>query len=264
MRSKPYSYLFYVQYLGFRYHGWQKQPGVKTIQEMLQRSFKGWLGHDGFNILGAGRTDAGVSCIKGAFELFSGEEILDLEGLLGGVNEYLPDDIRLLSVEKVGPRFNIIQDVKEKEYRYHFSFGNKPHPFSTPFTVVFPDRLDIPKMVEGAKLFEGENDFRNFCTKPKPETVFKRIISESEISMVSGPNGHWEINEPTYCFRVRGKGFLRNQVRLMVGALHDLGRGIIELEELDESLKGKRPIQPLSRKAPARGLVLQEVVFDNA
>ncbi|GAB3661790.1 tRNA pseudouridine(38-40) synthase TruA [Echinicola sediminis] len=261
MKSKPYTYLFYIQYLGFRYHGWQKQPGVKTIQEMLQRSLKGWLGHEDFNILGAGRTDAGVSCMKGAFELFSAEELKDLDGLLQGMNEYLPDDIKLLSVERVGSDFNIIQDVKEKEYRYHFSFGAKPHPFSSPFTVVFPEALDCSKMQAGAKLFEGERDFRNFCTKPKPETVFLRTIFRSELVEAAPKNEAWEIHEPTYSFRVRGKGFLRNQVRLMMGALYDLGKGKLSLEELDRALEGKMDVLPLSRRAPARGLVLQEVVF---
>ncbi|GGF44960.1 tRNA pseudouridine(38-40) synthase TruA [Echinicola rosea] len=260
MQSKPFTYLCHVQYLGFRYHGWQKQPGVKTIQEMLERSFKGWLGHGEFKLLGAGRTDAGVSCMQGAFELFSAYEE-QLEGMVKGVNAFLPDDIRLLSAAPIGPDFNIIQDVKEKEYRYYFSFGAKPHPFSAPYVVVFPEALDIPLIQEAAKLFEGVNDFRNFCTKPKAEAVFKREIVASSVTAFKQAVPEWEIRTAIYCFSVRGKGFMRNQVRLMMGALYDLGRGKLTVDELEKALKGTKEVFPLSEKAPARGLVLEEVLF---
>ncbi|QDH80102.1 tRNA pseudouridine(38-40) synthase TruA [Echinicola soli] len=260
MKSKPFTYLFQVQYLGFRYHGWQKQPGVKTIQEMLERSFKGWLGHGEFKLLGAGRTDAGVSCIQGAFELFSAYDE-QLEGMVKGVNAFLPDDIRLLSAAPIGPDFNIIQDVKEKEYRYYFSFGAKPHPFSAPYVVVFPEVLDIPLIQDTAKLFEGLNDFRNFCTKPKAEAVFSREIVASSVTAFKQAASEWEIQPAIYCFSVKGKGFMRNQVRLMMGTLYDLGRGRLHRDELQEALDGKRGVFPLSEKAPARGLVLQKVLF---
>ncbi|UCS92948.1 tRNA pseudouridine(38-40) synthase TruA [Echinicola marina] len=262
MKSKPYTYLFRVQYLGFRYHGWQKQPGVKTVQEMLQRAFKGALGIEEFNILGSGRTDTGVSCLNGAFELFSAEPIEDLQKTLKSCNTFLPDDIRLLSAGEVGPQFNVIQDVVEKEYRFYFSYGTKPHPFSAPFTVVFPEKLDVALMREGAKLFEGTRDFRNFCTKPKPETIFKRFIDLAVIDELESPDSSWELCAPNYCFRVRGKGFLRNQVRIMMGALYDLGKGKMKLEELENALKGELEIGPISRKALPTGLVLYDVIYE--
>ena len=69
MQNRPFTYLFRIQYLGLRYHGWQIQQGVKTIQGTLEKTFRYVLGHEDFNILGAGRTDSGVSCLHGAFEL---------------------------------------------------------------------------------------------------------------------------------------------------------------------------------------------------
>ncbi|WP_200977156.1 tRNA pseudouridine(38-40) synthase TruA [Echinicola sp. 20G] len=260
MKSKPHTYLFKVQYLGFRYHGWQKQPGVKTIQEMLERAFKAKLGHGDFNILGAGRTDAGVSCMGGFFELFSTEEV-NLDGVINGVNKYLPDDIRLITAEPIGPKFNIIQDVKEKEYRYYFSYGDKPHPFSAPFVVVIKDQLDIELMKQGAALFSGVNDFRNFCTKPKPETVFKREIKQSSLEEYKHADVEWEMSAPVYCFSVKGKGFMRNQVRLMMGALIDLGSHNLTLAHLKNALAGEMSVFLLSKKAEARGLVLHQVSF---
>lgn len=260
MKSKPFTYLFTIQYLGYRYHGWQKQPGVKTIQQVLERSFRGWLGHSEFNILGAGRTDAGVSCANGAFELFSAKEV-PMQGLLEGMNSYLPDDVRLLSVKPIGPDFNIIQDVKEKEYRYYFSFGQKPNPISAPHVVVFSSLLDVARMKTGAALFQGLHDFRNFCTKPKPDADFQREMLLSQLDEHGMADPDWELAHPIYCFRVRAKGFMRNQVRLMMGALYELGNGELELEQLENALSGKLAAKPLAYIAPPSGLVLQEVVF---
>ncbi|MDN3671140.1 tRNA pseudouridine(38-40) synthase TruA [Echinicola jeungdonensis] len=258
MKSKPFTYFFRVQYLGHRYHGWQKQPGVKTIQGMLERSFKVLLGHLDFNILGAGRTDSGVSCLGGAFELFSVSR-LELNGLIKQINLILPDDIRILSAQEVDSSFNIIQDVKEKEYRYHFASGTKPHPFGSPFLVVMPKSLDIEMMKEGANIFTGEHDFRRFCLKPNSETQFRREVAHCEI--VPNEEGDlWFHSGPRYELRVRGKGFLRNQVRIMMGALFEVGMGKLQLDDLKAALNSNE-ISPLSRKAPANGLVLQQVVF---
>ncbi len=227
---------------------------------MLERSFKGLLGHADFNILGAGRTDAGVSCLNGAFEFFTTAPLSESQDLLDLLNEYLPDDIRILSFQKVGLDFNVIQDVKEKEYRYHFASGEKPHPFSAPHVVMVPKKLDVDLMQEGAQCFQGTHDFRRFCTKPKPETQFQREIALCEI-IKNQQEPLWCGPKAAFVLRVRGKGFLRNQVRLMMGALFDLGLGEISLADLKAALDSLET-SPLSQKAPARGLVLQEVVFD--
>ncbi|WP_420581066.1 hypothetical protein [Reichenbachiella sp.] len=117
-------YLIEVQYLGFRYHGWQRQPGVKTVQEMIERTLKYILSDKPFKILGASRTDAMVSATQAAFELFL-EESEDEQQLLADFNENLPADIRAISIEAVDQKFNVIQHAKEKEYLYLFSFGEK-------------------------------------------------------------------------------------------------------------------------------------------
>ena len=131
MKNKKYYYLVRVSYLGFRYSGWQKQPGYKTIEGMLTRTIKFVLGEErSFKILGAGRTDAKVSSIDGAFELFIDHEPLEnLDQLLNAFNLNLPADIRIESIEEVANKFNIIHSAKEKTYCYLFSFGSKSTPF---------------------------------------------------------------------------------------------------------------------------------------
>jgi len=83
---KMYYYLLHIQYLGFRYHGWLKQPGFKTIESMVEKTAKFILGHSRFKILGTSRTDSKVSANHSAFELFV-DEALDMDTLLINFNQ---------------------------------------------------------------------------------------------------------------------------------------------------------------------------------
>ena len=96
-------------------------------------------------------------------------------------NKNLPNDIRALSIQKVGDEFNIIQSSKRKEYQYLFSFGHKNHPFCAPFMTNITYDLDLELMKEGAKLFEGEHYFGRFCKQPKEGVSLIRKIDYCEI-----------------------------------------------------------------------------------
>lgn len=251
-------YLIEVQYLGFRYHGWQRQPGVKTIQEMIERTLKYVLGDKPFKILGASRTDAMVSATQAAFELFL-EESEDVEQLLSDFNENLPADIRAIGIEKVDQKFNVIQHAKEKEYLYLFSFGEKNHPFSAPFITYIREDLDIDLMKKGAKLYEGSHNFQEYCYKPKEGTQFEREILCSEIVA----NDIWTANffpTQSYVYRVKGMGFMRNQIRLFMGKLIKLGKHEISMESIKQSLD-KPSETPEYNIAPASGLMLHQMKF---
>ena len=153
MFNKRYYYLFKFQYLGYRFHGWQKQPKLKTVQLMIERTLKYVLENQSFRILAAGRTDAMVSAQDAAFELFLEDKPLeDLDAFLALLNHNLPQDIRALSVKEVDANFNIIHNSKIKEYQYLFAQGDKFHPFCAPLMTTILDSLDIELMKKGAKL----------------------------------------------------------------------------------------------------------------
>lgn len=253
-----YFYLIEVQYLGFRYHGWQRQPGVKTVQEMIERTLKYILADKPFKILGASRTDAMVSATQAAFELFL-EEAVNKDQLLAHFNENLPSDIRAISIESVDQKFNVIQHAKEKEYLYLFSYGEKNHPFAAPYITYIREELDVPLMQDGAQLFKGTHNFQEYCYKPKEGTQFEREISCSEIVI----NDIWTANffpEQSYVFRVKGMGFMRNQIRLFMGRLFRLGKHEITLSDIERSLL--QPSQtPEYYIAPASGLMLYQMKF---
>jgi len=258
MQTRPFTYLFSIQYLGLRYHGWQRQDGVKTIQGTLERNFRHVLGHTDFNILGASRTDSGVSCLFGAFELFLKHQI-DITTFILAANENLPSDIRLLDAKPVPPEFNIIQDVVAKQYGYYFAIGEKPHPFHSSALAYAGQDLDLAQMKAGALLFKGEHDFRRFCTQGKQTDDFVRIMGKAEIAALSTEHAFWP-DRDVFVFRIEGDGFLMHQVRRMAAALFMLGRSEISLGDLRQALNSDER-HPFSAKAPAQGLVLEEVRF---
>jgi len=152
-RKQKFYYVITIQYLGYRYHGWQKQPNLKTLHLMIDRTFKYVLDGKPFKTLTSGRTDAMVSANETAFELFVEEPIEDFEAFLNWFNYNLPQDIRALSISQVDEKFNIIQHPKIKEYIYLFAHGQKCHPFCAPILTTILDPLDIELMKKGAKLF---------------------------------------------------------------------------------------------------------------
>ena len=258
MQKKTFTYLFFVQYLGLRYAGWQKQKEKKTIQGSLEKAFRHTFGHEDFSLLGAGRTDAGVSANQAAFELFLPHEI-KVTDICDEVNNNLPSDIRLIRAQGVDKKFNIIKSVLWKEYQYHMAFGEKFHPFAAGNLVHFKEEANIPLMKEGASLFLGRHDFKCFCS---PDNISNDYVREIQISEIipHAQAGQGLIPENALTFRVRGKGFLKYQVRIMAGALVDLGAGRLNLDDLKNALLSEEK-KAISGKASAHGLVLEEVFF---
>ncbi|MFT5863313.1 MAG: tRNA pseudouridine38-40 synthase [Flavobacteriales bacterium] len=257
MFEKRFYYLLKIQYLGFRYHGWQKQPDVLTVERMMERTFSYVLDRKNFKLLAAGRTDAKVSANMAYVELFLEDAPLPGDDFLELLNENLPQDIRCLEITEVDKSFNVIEAPIKKEYIYLFSYGSKNHPFAAPYMTSIVGGLNLEVMQEVAKLFEGTHDFRNYAYKHNPETQTVGTIDCAEIVMNDLYTANFFPAE-SYVFRVRGKGFKRHQIRLMMGALFDVGQGKMSIEQFTESLDGTKPMK-LERIAQASGLLLQHV-----
>jgi len=257
---KKYFYLIQLQFLGFRFHGWQRQDNIKTVQGHVEKTLKFVLGKNKAKVLGAGRTDARVSANNFPIELFIYEEIKDFKQFLIDFNMNLPNDIKALAIKEVGAKFNVINDSKVKEYLYFFSYGSKNHPFAAPILTCFYQDLDLDLMKKGAQLFKGHHWFRHYCTKPTDFAIYNREILVSEIV----ENNIYSANffpEKTYIYRIKSKGFLRNQVRLIMGTLFRLGQGEITLDFIKKSLVEHNIDRPLPFVAPASGLILHSVTY---
>lgn len=257
-----FTYLVEIQFLGFRFHGWQKQVNAKTIHDMIDKTLSFVFDtNQKYKTLGAGRTDAKVSASKYGFQLFVDFEV-DTKEFLKVFNLNTTADIKAISIQKTSSAFNIIQSSKLKEYHYYFAFGEKVHPFSSPFLVGINETLDVELMKKGAKLFEGEHYFHKYCTKPSEKTVFKRTIDSCEIVKNTILQANFFPKE-SYVLKVKGKGFLRYQIRLMMGALIELGKGNLNLQFIENSLKENNDRMFLREIAPASGLQLYDIQFEN-
>lgn len=260
MFNKRFYYLIKIQYLGYRFHGWQKQPKLKTIHLMIDRTLNFILEGKEFKTLGSGRTDAMVSANETAFELFVYEKIEDEAAFLDLFNHNLPQDLRALGIEEVDAQFNIIRHSKLKEYVYLFAFGQKCHPFCAPIMTTILEDLDIELMKQGARLFEGEHNFKPYCFRASDKGLYIREVASCKLIENSLFTANF-FPENTYTLIVKGKGFGRNQIRLMMGTLIKLGRGEVDLAYIENSL------QPESKEvmdfiAPASGLILNSVEFE--
>ncbi|QIJ90281.1 hypothetical protein C7H62_2473 [Mesoflavibacter sp. HG96] len=258
--KKKFFYVITIQYLGYRFHGWQKQPDVKTLHLMVDRTLNFILDKKPFKTLVSGRTDAMVSAENAAFELFLEEPIEEFDAFLELFNYNLPQDIRAKSIREVDSKFNIIQSSKTKEYVYIFAFGGKFHPFCATIMTTILDPLDIQIMKTGAKLFEGKHYLKNYCFRPTDNGIYEREIETCEIV----ENTLYTANffpETSYMLRVRGKGFMRNQIRLMMGALINLGKGNLTLTQIESSLTKDNDVV-IDYVAPASGLILHKLEFE--
>lgn len=262
MKTPTQTILIRMEFLGFRYHGWQEQPGQQTLEGMLRKTLKFILPGHRSKILGAGRTDAKVSATDFALQcIISPYPDLDTQALRKLLNENLPPDMRVVAIEAVPEGFNVISDVTAKQYSYFFCFGEKPHPFAAPFFGYFRGDLDMSAMKAAARQFEGTHDFSAFIAgntegKKRERTVEQSGIVENQAFTASF------FPDDSYEYRVTGKGFGRYQVRLMMAALVAIGQGTAPPDALEHSLKHGTD-WPIGAIAPGSGLQLQMTRYGN-
>lgn len=253
-------YLLRLQYLGFRYSGWQRQPGQKTVEGMLLKTLKYVLPDRRYKILGSSRTDSRVSSLDGAFELFLEGQPLGSEiSFIQDLNQNLPPDIRVLEISKVNQDFNIINDASYKVYQYLFAYGQKLHPFCAPIMAGFYDDLDIPLMQEGASLFIGTHNFSSYTTRDQKSSRLERTVTLCELLTNTEFMASF-FPDKSYVLRIGAQGFVRYQVRMIMGALVGLGSGRLTLDQLRNSLHAPETLE-LTYIAPGSGLHLHQLDF---
>ena len=236
-----------ICYDGTRYKGWQRLPGTEnTVQGKLEQCLSKILG-ESVEIIGSGRTDAGVHAL-GQVANFHCQSTIDTDQLLAQLRRYLPEDIGIYSCKEVSPRFHARLNAKEKTYLYRIWNSDKPCVFERKYMTILPEKLDLQAMRQAAEYFCGEHDFSAFCGNPRFKKSTVRFVRSLEIR--SGE----EIQ-----IRVTGKGFIHNQVRIMVGTLIEVGRGQRSAQSIPDLFGGKRA--EAGFLAPAQGLYLLEVTY---
>ncbi|MEN2993925.1 MAG: tRNA pseudouridine(38-40) synthase TruA [Thermodesulfovibrio sp.] len=247
-----------IQYDGTNYFGWQRQKKEQTIQskieEALYKIFKKPI-----KIRGAGRTDAGVHAL-GQVASFKAELKMPLDVFKRILNFLLPDDIRIIEVEKVDDSFHPQYSVKKKSYIYYLCLDEECSCFIQRYVWHYPWKLDLSLMQKALSLFIGTRDFSAFSgstdVKNKVRTIYEFTMeSLSKLCFMD-----MQFSGSFIKFRIEADGFLKYMVRNLVGCVVEIGRGKLSIDSIEKAFNlGKRP-SPM-QTAPSKGLFLEKIFY---
>ena len=237
-----------IEYDGKEFNGWQKQPNKLNIQGTIEQAIKQITGED-VELNASGRTDAGVHAI-GQVANFKTNSQIPIEKFAIAINSNLKRSIIIKKAEEVDERFHSRLSCKKKTYRYIINNSEEGSAIYRNLETHIPQKLDIEKMKQGIKYFEGEHDFKAFKASGTSSKSSVRTIYEAKIYN----NGEKIFIELT------GNGFLYNMVRIVAGTLVEVGLGKIEPQEIENIIKsGKR--ENAGKTLPPNGLYLLEVSY---
>ena len=237
-----------VDYIGTAYHGWQKQKGLDTVQERLEKAVKSLTGED-VTVHGSGRTDAGVHAI-GQVAHFCLENQSRSYNFVKGLNHFLPPDIRVLDAKTESGDFHARFSAHKKTYEYLLYEGMTDRAVYLNRAMRVWARLDVEKMNAAAKLLEGEHDFSSFMSSGSEVSGTVRNLYELKVERVG------ELIKIT----AAANGFLYNMVRRLASVLIKVGKG--ELSVLDaERILALRDGNEIKDIVPACGLYLKSVEY---
>lgn len=243
------NYKMVLAYDGGRYNGWQKQGNTEnTIQERLEAIVSDLAG-TATEVYGSGRTDAGTHA-AGQVANFH----MDWQGteaaLMDAINDRLPEDIAVLSLEQVAQGFHSRLHARGKLYEYTIWYGNRPPVFQRKYVFRCKTTLDIAKMEQAAQALVGEHDFRSFCANKRMKKSTVRKIYDIKFYK----------KEDSLTIAYYGNGFLYQMVRILTGTLIEIGEGKRSAEALPVVLAALDREQA-GFTAPAKGLILREVYY---
>ena len=237
-----------ICYDGTKYKGFQRLPGGQpTIQGKLEQTLSRLLEEE-IEVSASGRTDAGTHAL-GQVVSFHCESNMPCGEILAGLRQYLPEDIGVYSCKNVSERFHARLNAKTKTYRYRVWNSESPCVFERKYVHIDTEAMDLETMLQAARLYIGTHDFSAFCANKHMKKSTVRAIESFEIAQ-SG-------NE--LIFEVTGNGFLQHMVRIMVGTLLEVGKGLRSPDSIPQLYGSQRA--DAGPAVPACGLCLMEVTY---
>ena len=231
------NYKMIITYDGTRYYGWEHQPTTDmTIQGKLESVLSAMTGTD-VEVIGAGRTDAGVHA-KGMVANVHMETKMKEDEICDYMNRYLPEDICVQEVRVASDRFHSRYNAQGKTYCYTCYVGDKKPVFNRKYVNIIEGKLDV------------EHDFASFCGNPKMKKSTVREIYSIDVSLKGS------FLNLTY----HGSGFLQYMVRILSGTLLEVGQGKRTPESMYELLEARNR-SLAGATAPAKGLCLLKVDY---
>ena len=217
-----------ISYDGSRYFGFERQPDKETIQGKLEAVLSRMCEPEKIEVIGAGRTDAGVHAEAMVVHTFLPDH-LQPEEIASYMNRYLPDDISVDEVRPASDRFHARYNAIGKTYRYTCYIGEKRPVFRRKYVTLLSVQPDVEKMKEAAGHLVGTHDFKSFCGNPKMKKSTVRTIDQLQIRQSKG----------YLTFLIHGNGFLQHMVRIVVGTLLEVGEGKYPPDRVREILEAK-------------------------
>ena len=237
-----------IEYDGKEYNGWQKQPNKLNIQGEIEKAISNITGEE-VELNASGRTDAGVHAL-GQVANFKTNSNLPIEKMAIAINSQVKNSIRIIKAEEIEESFHSRYNCKEKTYRYIINNSKYGSAIYRGMEYHIPIKLDIDKMQEAAKYFEGEHDFKGFkssgtSSKSSIRTIYKAIVKKENERII---------------IELTGNGFLYNMVRIISGTLVDVGLGKINPNSIPEIIESKDRTRA-GKTLPPQGLYLVEVKY---
>ena len=239
-----------IEYDGKDFNGWQKQPNKLNIQGTIEEAIKRIVG-DEVELIASGRTDRGVHALAQVAN-FKTNSNLDINKFPIAINSNITKAIRIKNAEEVEENFHSRLSCKKKTYRYVINNSIYGSSIYRNLETHIPQKLDVNKMKEAVKYFEGEHDFKAFkssgtSSKSSVRTIYKAEVFEKEDNRI------W--------IELTGNGFLYNMVRIISGTLVDVGLGKIKPEDIKNIIESKDRQKARKTLAP-QGLFLVKVEYE--
>ncbi|HZJ89800.1 MAG TPA: tRNA pseudouridine(38-40) synthase TruA [Bacilli bacterium] len=235
-----------VKYVGANYYGWQKQLKETTVQGVIEHQLSRIFNQD-IVIHGSGRTDRYVHAYGQVFHFDAPS--FPLRKLRYSLNKMLPESIEILKLNKAADNFHARLDAKSKTYEY-IIIEKAKDPFNAPYSLLYPFPLSLSKLIEAANYFIGKHNFQNFTNKEEDYQGFVREIQGFTVKR-SGKR---------YTFIIQGNGFMRGQIRMMIGTILAYNENKLTLNEIKSALEStERNI--ISYKVKGHGLYLRKVEY---
>ena len=262
-----------IEYDGTAYGGWQAQKNTISVQEVIEKGLSLLFskeissGRGKINIVGAGRTDAGVHAYGQVANFRTGSD-WDTEKITHALNAILPFDIAVRKTVDVPDNFHARFDATAREYTYRIVTRKSPN--VRHFAALFHYRLSIDSMNAAACYLVGKKSFKSFAKNSGEQRNFVCDVKKAEWkrdtrygdreSFVSFPASEVHPEFHTICFEIEADRFLHGMVRAIVGTLIDVGRGKISIEDFKRILVSEDRTMA-SMDVPACGLCLEEVKY---
>ena len=239
-------YFLEIAYNGKNYSGWQIQPNAPSIQETLTNALSTILREE-LNIVGAGRTDAGVHASQ-LFVHFDVDEELD-EELVQKLNSFLPDDIVVKNLFLVSDEAHARFDAVSRSYEYRILLGRDPFTLDTTWQLYY-QQLDVEMMNNAAAELLNYTNFKSFSKSKTDVKTYNCKVTQAK----------WILDNNLLTFHISADRFLRNMVRAVVGTLIEVGLGKKTVEDFKEIIESEDRSNA-GFSVPPQGLFLVKVAY---